>query len=129
MNKLFVVVNHIEMARVTGVPLNFILTRGQQIKVRFCMFVVLNIVGCFVGCHACYVTSGIVSAYAQCCAAFCRSARVPVSGGVGVSQLCYILRGRADLLRAVLVVMCCFDTPAGCAVSDRAVDLAEPASL
>jgi hypothetical protein len=34
MNKLFVVVNHIEMARVTGVPLNFILTRGQQIKVR-----------------------------------------------------------------------------------------------
>jgi len=33
MNKLFVVVNHIEMARVTGVPLNFILTRGQQIKV------------------------------------------------------------------------------------------------
>jgi DNA polymerase delta subunit 1 len=33
LNKLFVVVNHIEMARVTGVPLNFILTRGQQIKV------------------------------------------------------------------------------------------------
>jgi hypothetical protein len=50
MNKLFVVVNHIEMARVTGVPLNFILTRGQQIKVRVCMFVVLKIVCCFVGC-------------------------------------------------------------------------------
>ena len=33
MNKLYIIVNHIEMARVTGVPLNFILTRGQQIKV------------------------------------------------------------------------------------------------
>lgn len=31
--KLAVIVNYIEMARVTGVPLNFILTRGQQIKV------------------------------------------------------------------------------------------------
>ncbi len=33
MNKLAVLVNYVEMARVTGVPLNFILTRGQQIKV------------------------------------------------------------------------------------------------
>jgi len=33
LNKLFIIVNYIEMARVTGVPLNFILTRGQQIKV------------------------------------------------------------------------------------------------
>jgi len=33
MDKLFVVVNYIEMARVTGVPLNFLVTRGQQIKV------------------------------------------------------------------------------------------------
>ena len=33
MNKLAVMVNYIEMARVTGVPLNFLLTRGQQIKV------------------------------------------------------------------------------------------------
>ena len=33
MNSLSIVVNYIEMARVTGVPLNFILTRGQQIKV------------------------------------------------------------------------------------------------
>lgn len=31
--KLSILVNYIEMARVTGVPLNFILTRGQQIKV------------------------------------------------------------------------------------------------
>jgi DNA polymerase delta subunit 1 len=33
MEKLSVMVNYIEMARVTGVPLNFLLTRGQQIKV------------------------------------------------------------------------------------------------
>lgn len=33
MNKLAILVNYIEMARVTGVPLNFLLTRGQQIKV------------------------------------------------------------------------------------------------
>lgn len=42
MNKLFVVVNHIEMARVTGVPLNFILTRGQQIKVSVCCSFVVH---------------------------------------------------------------------------------------
>ncbi len=33
MRTLSIVVNYVEMARVTGVPLNFILTRGQQIKV------------------------------------------------------------------------------------------------
>lgn len=33
LNKLAIMVNYIEMARVTGVPLNFLLTRGQQIKV------------------------------------------------------------------------------------------------
>jgi len=33
MDKLMVIVNYIEMARVTGVPLNFLLERGQQIKV------------------------------------------------------------------------------------------------
>ncbi|KAG5179249.1 hypothetical protein JKP88DRAFT_270411 [Tribonema minus] len=33
MEKLSVMVNYIEMARVTGVPLGFLLTRGQQIKV------------------------------------------------------------------------------------------------
>ena len=33
MDKLMVMVNHIEMARVTGVPLDFLLKRGQQIKV------------------------------------------------------------------------------------------------
>lgn len=33
MNKLMVIINYMEMARVTGVPLDFLLTRGQQIKV------------------------------------------------------------------------------------------------
>jgi DNA polymerase delta subunit 1 len=32
-NKLMIVVNYIEMARVTGVPLSFLFSRGQQIKV------------------------------------------------------------------------------------------------
>ena len=34
MEKLSVIVNYIEMARVTGVPLGFLLSRGQQIKVK-----------------------------------------------------------------------------------------------
>lgn len=34
MDKLMAVVNYVEMARVTGVPLAFLLQRGQQIKVR-----------------------------------------------------------------------------------------------
>ena len=33
MDKLAVLVNYVEMARVTGVPIDFLLTRGQQIKV------------------------------------------------------------------------------------------------
>lgn len=33
MDKLCVLVNYIEMARVTGVPMSFLITRGQQIKV------------------------------------------------------------------------------------------------
>lgn len=33
MNKLSVLVNYIEMARVTGVPVSFLISRGQQIKV------------------------------------------------------------------------------------------------
>lgn len=33
LNKLSIIVNYVEMARVTGVPLNYLLTRGQQIKV------------------------------------------------------------------------------------------------
>jgi len=33
MEKLSVLVNYVEMARVTGVPMSFLITRGQQIKV------------------------------------------------------------------------------------------------
>jgi DNA polymerase delta subunit 1 len=33
MEKLMLLVNHVEMARVTGVPISLLLTRGQQIKV------------------------------------------------------------------------------------------------
>lgn len=33
LDKLMSLINYIEMARVTGVPLNYLLTRGQQIKV------------------------------------------------------------------------------------------------
>jgi len=33
MDKLMVVINHVEMSRVTGVPLEYLLRRGQQIKV------------------------------------------------------------------------------------------------
>lgn len=33
MDKLMCLVNYIEMARVTGIPFNYLLTRGQQVKV------------------------------------------------------------------------------------------------
>lgn len=33
MDKLMMLINYIEMARVTGIPFNFILARGQQVKV------------------------------------------------------------------------------------------------
>lgn len=33
LQKLMSVINYIEMARVTGVPLDYLLSRGQQVKV------------------------------------------------------------------------------------------------
>uniref|UniRef100_A0AC35GTS4 Uncharacterized protein n=1 Tax=Panagrolaimus sp. PS1159 TaxID=55785 RepID=A0AC35GTS4_9BILA len=33
LDKLMSVINYMEMARVTGVPLNFLVFRGQQVKV------------------------------------------------------------------------------------------------
>lgn len=45
LQKLMSVINYIEMARVTGVPLDFLLSRGQQVKVlsqilrKVCKFV------------------------------------------------------------------------------------------
>jgi hypothetical protein len=82
MNKLFVVVNHIEMARVTGVPLNFILTRGQQIKVRPRLRVVCCLfTDCSVGCvEGQGMLRGVLSVfYFQLCerASFVFSAAVP----------------------------------------------------
>jgi DNA polymerase delta subunit 1 len=38
MDKLMCFVNYIEMSRVTGVPFNFLLTRGQSIKVLSQLF-------------------------------------------------------------------------------------------
>ncbi len=47
LDKLMCLLNYIEMARVTGVPLGYILSRGQQIKVvsqllrkvRYCIII------------------------------------------------------------------------------------------
>eukprot|EP00456_Euglypha_rotunda_P005747 TRINITY_DN109754_c0_g1_i1.p1 TRINITY_DN109754_c0_g1~~TRINITY_DN109754_c0_g1_i1.p1 ORF type:complete len:134 (-),score=16.21 TRINITY_DN109754_c0_g1_i1:70-471(-) len=33
LEKLMLIINYVEMARVTGVPISFLLSRGQQIKV------------------------------------------------------------------------------------------------
>lgn len=33
LDKLMLVINYMEMARVTGVPLNFLIFRGQQVKI------------------------------------------------------------------------------------------------
>jgi DNA polymerase delta subunit 1 len=38
MDKLMCFVNYVEMARVTGVPFNFLLARGQSIKVLSQLF-------------------------------------------------------------------------------------------
>ena len=38
MDKLMCFVNYIEMARVTGVPFNYLLSRGQSIKVLSQLF-------------------------------------------------------------------------------------------
>lgn len=37
LQKLMSVINYIEMARVTGVPLDYLLSRGQQIKILSCI--------------------------------------------------------------------------------------------
>jgi DNA polymerase delta subunit 1 len=33
LDKLMLVINYMEMARVTGVPLDFLVSRGQQVKI------------------------------------------------------------------------------------------------
>ena len=42
MEKLMIVINYIEMARVTGVPLSYLLSRGQQVKVTLQRVVVIS---------------------------------------------------------------------------------------
>lgn len=42
LDKLMSLVNYIEMARVTGVPLGYLLTRGQQVKVLSCLYRAAN---------------------------------------------------------------------------------------
>ena len=39
LEKLMCIINHMEMARVTGVPLSYLLTRGQQVKVHLRLLV------------------------------------------------------------------------------------------
>jgi DNA polymerase delta subunit 1 len=48
LDKLMVVINHVEMARVTGVPLDFLLSRGQQIKVVSMLYRKCNPLGLLV---------------------------------------------------------------------------------
>jgi len=45
LDKLMFIINYMEMARVTGVPLSYLLTRGQSIKV---ISQLLRKVGCYV---------------------------------------------------------------------------------
>lgn len=33
LDKLMLIINYIEMARVTGVPINFLINRGQQVRI------------------------------------------------------------------------------------------------
>lgn len=41
-DKIAVLFNYIEMTRVTGVPINYILSRGQQIKVMSLLYRIAN---------------------------------------------------------------------------------------
>lgn len=41
LDKLMYIYNYVEMARVTGVPISFLLARGQSIKVALMMYFLL----------------------------------------------------------------------------------------
>lgn len=60
LEKLMCVINYMEMARVTGVPLPFLLSRGQQIKV---VSQLLRKVGFLILCRICYL---IISSLSFC---------------------------------------------------------------
>ena len=73
MDQLMVLVNYVEMARVTGVPLSFLLTRGQQIKVCYheCPCVLTHPV--LTDCLCAWAWVPVV-AMARSCRCFCASA-------------------------------------------------------
>lgn len=60
LEKLMCVINYMEMARVTGVPLPFLLSRGQQIKV---VSQLLRKVGLLILCRICNL---IISSLSFC---------------------------------------------------------------
>ena len=45
LDKLMCIINYMEMARVTGVPLSYLLARGQQIKVVSQLLRKVNLIG------------------------------------------------------------------------------------
>ncbi len=51
LDKLMVLYNYIEMARVTGVPLSYLLSRGQQIKVISQLYRKANSEGLLIPCY------------------------------------------------------------------------------
>ncbi|EOD33882.1 putative DNA polymerase POLD1 [Emiliania huxleyi CCMP1516] len=51
LQKLMCLINYSEMARVCGVPLNYLLTRGQQIKVMSQLYRKAKTVGCLLPAH------------------------------------------------------------------------------
>ena len=42
MQKLMCLINYVEMSRVCGVPLSYLLTRGQQIKVIIIIMIIIR---------------------------------------------------------------------------------------
>ena len=88
LQKLMCLINYSEMARVCGVPLNYLLTRGQQIKVMSQLYRKAKTVGCLLPVQARKQTRG-------------RQVRAPArlfSGGVLCSRR--TSRARATSTRA-----------------------------
>lgn len=66
LDKLMLIYNYVEMARVTGVPISFLLSRGQSIKVlwKICDFHLSLIVG------GLWTADLILSFHFRCCLSF-----------------------------------------------------------
>lgn len=58
LEKLMIMYNHIEMARVTGVPIHYLLSRGQQIKVISQLYRKSNAQNLLIPCYANYKQDG-----------------------------------------------------------------------